>query len=104
MQAIHGLAYRPDLHYASAALPPISDSYSEFANGAWATIERRCYRPIGAEPMHSVSSSVADKIQALLTQIIIERRICRNSCQGLIFINQRIMGRHIIRQMLWSRL
>lgn len=72
--AAHGFAYHLDFD-TPAAPPPISDSYSEFAYGAWkiATFGHRYCRLIGAEPAPSSATDMRENINETIDASVFDR-------------------------------
>jgi uncharacterized protein (DUF2235 family) len=72
--AAQGLTYRRDLDLeASQRPPPISDSYSEFAYGAYKWVAKPYYRPIGAEPTPSSATEMRENINETIDASVFDR-------------------------------
>ena len=57
------------------ALPAISDSYSEFMNGAYRllTLGKRYYRPVGSDPVPSSATQMRENINETIDASVFER-------------------------------
>ncbi len=74
--AAHGFAFRRELEFdVLDTLPDISDSYSEFAHGAYKvlTLGQRYYRPIGPDPTPSSATEVRENINETIDASVFER-------------------------------
>jgi uncharacterized protein (DUF2235 family) len=72
--ALRGLAFRRSLELElQNPPPPISDSYSEFAGGAYRYISRRYYRPIGADPIESSATEMRENINETIDASVFDR-------------------------------
>ena len=71
-----GLTFRRDLDPdLFDALPVISDSYSEFMNGAYKllTFGKRYYRPVGPDPVPSSATQMRENINETIDASVFER-------------------------------
>jgi hypothetical protein len=71
-----GLTFRRDLDPdLSDALPVISDSYSEFMNGAYKllTLGKRYYRPVGPDSVPSSATQLRENINETIDASVFER-------------------------------
>ncbi|HEY1747795.1 MAG TPA: DUF2235 domain-containing protein, partial [Xanthobacteraceae bacterium] len=70
----HGLTYRRDLGLEVPQTPPvISNSYSEFANGAYKWVSKPYYRPIGPDPIQSSQTEMRENINETLDISVFDR-------------------------------
>jgi uncharacterized protein (DUF2235 family) len=78
--AARGLTYRRDLDLEVPQKPPqISDSYSEFAYGAYKWVTRPYYRPIGAPPVESSPTEMRENINETIDVSVFARWSADNS-------------------------
>jgi uncharacterized protein (DUF2235 family) len=69
-----GLAFRHDIDVETPALsPPISDSYSEFAYGAYKLVAGPYFRPIGAAPIESSATEMRENINETIDASVFDR-------------------------------
>jgi uncharacterized protein (DUF2235 family) len=74
--AAQGLAYRHDIDLEAPQTPPvISDSYKDFAYGAYKWVSKPYYRPIGADPIPSSETEMRENINETIDASVFER--CR---------------------------
>jgi len=72
--AAHGLTYRRDLDLETPQTPPpISDSYAEFAYGAYKWVSQPYYRPIGAAPIPSSEKEMRENINETIDASVFAR-------------------------------
>jgi uncharacterized protein (DUF2235 family) len=72
--AASGLAFRHDIDVEVPTLPPaISDSYSEFAYGAYKRVSTPYYRPIGAAPTESSATEMRENINETIDSSVFDR-------------------------------
>jgi uncharacterized protein (DUF2235 family) len=69
-----GLAFRHDIDVETPALPPtISDSYSEFAYGAYRLVADPYFRPIGTAPIESSATEMRENINETIDASVFDR-------------------------------
>lgn len=72
--AAYGLTYRRDLDLEVPQAPPhISDSYGEFAHGAYKWVSRPYYRPVGADPIRSSDTEMRENINESIDASVFDR-------------------------------
>jgi uncharacterized protein (DUF2235 family) len=69
-----GLVFRHDIDVETPALPPaISDSYSEFAYGAYKLVSSPYFRPVGAAPIESSATERRENINETIDGSVFDR-------------------------------
>jgi uncharacterized protein (DUF2235 family) len=72
--AAHGLTYRRELEPEVPKTPPqISDSFSEFAYGAYKWVSKPYYRPIGPDPIQSSQTEMRENINETIDASVFDR-------------------------------
>jgi uncharacterized protein (DUF2235 family) len=72
--AAQGLAFRHPIEVEVSAAPPdISNSYAEFAYGAYRWVSRPYYRPIGTDPIPSSETEMRENINETIDISVFDR-------------------------------